>query len=226
MRRLTAESIHKILTHTENFGFIIPRMTLRSHPLSINPVVEITPTRITIRTSALKRALTLGVWSRLVVLDRERGVAAIDSRLFWFFHLRSGFDLSRIMDFAARHESEAAGGDEDNPYAASPEFFQRLSLRLELRDPRESVLIYSGTALSSAAESPPPCPERPMNLEQTFGALIDAIREMAGLRGEMERYHAEQNGQRCASCGRLSPGNHDNCMYCGGGFSATGASQA
>lgn len=198
-------------------------MRLTSHPRSLNPKVEITPDRITIRTSRLKRALTLGIWTRLVVFDRAAGVVAIDSRIFWFIHRRSGFQLSRIMDFDARHESESTGADEDHPFAEGPDLFQRLSLRLELRDPRESVLVYSGGGWSGGGGGEKPVPGDPMDLEQTFAALIDAIRDFSGLRGEMERYHAAQQGKRCSVCRRLSPGNYSNCMYCGGVFDPDGA---
>lgn len=155
---------------------------------------------LTLRTSGLRRFLSLYSWDYLVTVDRYRRMVTIELRVLWRCRPKQQIPFPRIShidyDFAVGPSGQ---------YGRSESF----TVRLSLKDPEDDVEIarftgeHDGVVLWGDSQD---------GESRTF---VEMLKKILGV--SIGQPGPQLSGKyRCILCDRPSPPRLTKCQYCGG----------
>lgn len=200
--------------------------TYTSRLFSTHSGVKADPDVLHIWSPLLVRVLTLGLYRRDVWIDKRRENVRILTR-FIVIPFRTEIPFRRIVDietgFKELWTSWGRTGFFSMEYDAH-DTMEKYEITLRLENPIENVLVYV-SAGKGAAETGwkgvllgDSLIDYQGKQEGAFHGVIDLVRQYVGRRGLMGGLGSEFSNPPCVACGKVSPPNYSNCMYCGGDF--------
>lgn len=193
--------------------------------LTLAPSVWEQPGQLHARTSAALRVLTLGSYSRHVVVDRQARWLTITHRRLWLTQRRSipfrhvhriEYDFHRVVTSLAAHYGRVRSGDELESFKVSVVLRTRENVpasHAHLDEEHVPLFVFLGEGRGVRLI------DFEGSQERLSHQYVERLREYLGVGiGLGTPQLSDQRGRTwtCSSCKRAGPPRPGRCYYCGG----------